>query len=141
MGLVLHNVIAGVLYRFRHCEGVADPGAGFPEIEKRVRWDVISQGGSRPRRASSPPISSPDRGSFNLKMAASPGVQQRNQADKTNPDFSYRFLIGSGRAGSARHGGERAGAQLGQVVVGAMLPCRTGVTYRRRRFRVSAPRR
>ena len=40
-----------------------------------------------------------------------------------NPDFSYRFLIGSGRAGIARHGGERTGAQLERVVAGAMRPC------------------
>ena len=37
-----------------------------------------------------------------------------------NPDFSYRFLIGSGRAGSARNGGERAGAQPVRVVADAM---------------------
>src|SRR5262249_36897940 len=35
-------------------------------------------------------------------------------------DFSYWFLIGSGRAGSARNGGERAGAQPGRVVADAM---------------------
>jgi hypothetical protein len=35
-------------------------------------------------------------------------------------DFSYRFLTGSGRAGSARNGGERAGAQPGRVVADAM---------------------
>ena len=40
-----------------------------------------------------------------------------------SPDFSYRFLIGSGRTGSARHGGERTGAQLERVVAGAMRPC------------------
>src|SRR5215472_7509535 len=38
----------------------------------------------------------------------------------TSADFSYRFLIGSGRAGSARNGGERAGAQPGRVVADAM---------------------
>ena len=38
----------------------------------------------------------------------------------TSADFSYRCLIGSGRAGSARNGGERAGAQPGRVVADAM---------------------
>ena len=41
-------------------------------------------------------------------------------AQTANADFSYRFLIGSGRAGSARNGGERAGAQPGRVVADAM---------------------
>ena len=35
-------------------------------------------------------------------------------------DFSYGFLIGSGRAGSARNGGERASVQPGQVMADAM---------------------
>ena len=35
-------------------------------------------------------------------------------------DFSYRFLIGSGRADSARNGGGRGFAQPGRVVVDAM---------------------
>ena len=39
---------------------------------------------------------------------------------RSSPDFSYRFLIGSGRAGSARNGGERAGAQPVRVVADAM---------------------
>ena len=47
----------------------------------------------------------------------------RSSRHGPSPDFSYRFLIGSGRAGSARHGGERTGAQLERVVAGAMRPC------------------
>jgi hypothetical protein len=40
-------------------------------------------------------------------------------------DFSYRFLIGSGRVGSARNGGERDFAQPGQVVADAVRASRS----------------
>ena len=46
--------------------------------------------------------------------------KQNEGTEATSADFSYRFLIGSGRADSARNGGGRGFAQPGRVVVDAM---------------------
>ena len=55
-----------------------------------------------------------------IRSFGNTGALVRGPGRCPSADFSYWFLIGSGRAGSARNGGERAGAQPGRVVADAM---------------------